>query len=67
MEDNIPKDYIPIDDYIIRQVIDDVIMELYSKKKELVSSNLSYFCIQGNIINRRLEPWELSTIDRLVI
>ena len=66
LEREIPKRYIPIDDSIIRQVIDDVILVLYLAKKDLLLDNLKYFCVQGNIIDMKLEPWELSTLDRLV-
>ncbi len=55
-----------INDDIVKQVLDDIIFELYSKQQQLLADNLNYFCIQGNIINYKLEPWELLTIDRLL-
>lgn len=66
LEKEIPSSYIPICEDIIKQVLDDVILELYIKQKQLLEDNLNYFCIQGNIINKKLEPWELFTIDRLI-
>ncbi len=66
LEREIPKKYVPINDYIIRKVIDDIILVLYLAKKDLLLDNLRYFCVQGNIIDMKLEPWELSTLDRLV-
>lgn len=66
LEENIPTKYLPVNEDIIKQVLDNIILELYIKQKQLLEDNLNYFCIQGNIINNKLEPWELFTIDRLI-
>lgn len=66
LEKNILACYTPINDSILIQVFDEVIMELYKKQQELKKDKLTYFCIQGNIINKKLEPWEISTMDRLI-
>lgn len=66
LENVIPKSFTSIDDNIIKQVLDDIIFSLYIRERELLQDNLNYFCIQGNIINHKLEPWELFTIDRML-
>ena len=63
LEKKIPKTYKPVENEIIKQIIEDIIFELYIKKEELSKDGLNYFLVQGNIINGKVEPWELSTID----
>lgn len=63
LEKKIPKTYKPVENEIIKQIIEDIIFELYIKKEELSKDGLNYFWVQGNIINGKVEPWELSTID----
>lgn len=66
LDNSIPRFFTSIDDDIIKQVLDDIIFNLYIKERELLKDNLNYFCIQGNIINHKLEPWELFTVDRML-
>lgn len=62
----IPKKYVQINQNIVKQVLEDVVKVLYLQRRKLLDENLNNFCVQGNIINGKLEPWELFTIDRII-
>ena len=66
LDRKIPDKYIPMNDSIVKQIMNDIVIVLYLKKRKLLNDGLNYFCVQGNIINGKLEPWEIFTIDRLI-
>ena len=59
---NIPKDFNGISNNIFMQVFNNIVIELYYKKTILLNDKLNYFEIQGNIIDSKIEPWELSDL-----
>lgn len=66
LEENIPCNFVPMSDEILQQVLDDIILELYGQVNRLVSDGLTTFAVQGNIINGKLEPWEIFRAERLI-
>ena len=62
----IPEEYKESDDELIKSILDDVIQEVYEKKSELRRDSLRNFSIQGNIVNGRVEPWEIFRPERLI-
>lgn len=62
----IPEEYKESDDELIKSILDDVIQEVYEKKSELHRDGLRNFSIQGNIVNGRVEPWEIFKPERLI-
>ena len=66
VEKNIPEKYQMVDGNIIRSMLHDVILELMKKQEMLKQDGLSRFGIQGNIVDGRVEPWEIFRAERWI-
>lgn len=64
IEENVPKQYQLVDNNIIKSILDDVILELMKKQDMLRQDGLRRFGIQGNLIEGRVEPWEIFRAER---
>ena len=64
LEENVPKQYQLVDNNIIKSILDDVILELMKKQDMLRQDGLRRFGIQGNLIEGRVEPWEIFRAER---
>lgn len=66
LECAIPTTYKMADEELIKDLLDKVVFELYSKQSELARDGLRNFNVQGNIVNGRIVPWEIFRPERLI-
>lgn len=62
----VPESYKSANDDVIKSILDDVILPLYKRKRELYQDNLKHFNIQGNVVNGKVVPWEIFRPERLI-
>lgn len=55
-----------VDNNIIRSILNNVIFELMQKQEMLRQDGLKRFGIQGNLIEGRVEPWEIFRAERWI-
>lgn len=60
----VPKTYQSLSGYLIDDLIDRIVFELYSKKDELKQLGLAKYCVQGNFVNGEVQPWEIFVPNR---
>lgn len=66
LEESIPNTFTPMNSEILHQILDDVIFELYKQKNTLLLDGLTSFGVQGNIIDGKIEPWEIFRAERVI-
>lgn len=66
IEEKVPKEYTLIPDETIERLLDDVILELMKKREMILQDGLTRFGVQGNIIDGKIQPWEIFRAERLV-
>lgn len=67
-ETKIPLSYHLIDDSIIEDIIENVVIPLYSRNTDLHYDGLKHFKVQGNISNKgKIVPYEITTPERFLI
>lgn len=66
IEENVPIAYKELDEEIIKNILDDVILELCKRKDELLRDGLRNFNVQGNIVDGKIVPWEIFRPERLI-
>lgn len=66
IEEHVPEQYKPVDNDIIKRVLDDVVLELMKQQSALRQDGLKRFGVQGNLLNGRVQPWEIFRAERLV-
>lgn len=65
-EKYVPEKYSEIDEEIIKEIIDKIILKLYSQTTNLMYDNLKHFKVQGNISpNEKLITFEIFTPERI--
>ena len=68
VETKIPLSYKPIDDNVIEDIIENVVIPLYSRNTDLHYDGLRSFKVQGNISNTgRIDSFEITTPERFLI
>ena len=60
----VPKTYQSLSGYLIDDLMDRIVFELYSKKDELKQLGLAKYCVQGNFVNGEVQPWEIFVPNR---
>lgn len=66
VQENVPLKYKEIEDDIIKQLLDEVVLPLYTKSEDLHYDGLKHFKVQGNISpERKLIPFEIFTPERI--
>ena len=66
MEKEVPEVYKSVNEDVIKSILDDIILPLYKRKRELYQDNLKHFNVQGNIVNGKVVPWEIFRPERLI-
>jgi hypothetical protein len=66
INEHIPQQYKLIDNDIIRQILDDVVLELMKQQSSLKKDGLKRFGVQGNLLHGQVQPWEIFRAERLV-
>ena len=66
IEEHVPEQYKLVDNDIIKRVLDDVVLELMKQQSALRQDGLKRFGVQGNLLNGRVQPWEIFRAERLV-
>lgn len=66
VESLIPTTYTESNDELIKNILDQIVFELYSRKNDLARDGLRNFNVQGNIVDGRLIPWEIFRPERLI-
>lgn len=66
--EKMPKKYEPIKPYLLESLIDQVLVPLYERKKELLGDGLEKFDVELNILeDGRLIPMEICRPERFII
>lgn len=66
IEASVPTKYKRFDNDFIKSMLDDVVLPIYERQKELKGDGLNIFNIQGNIVDGRIVPWEIFRPERLI-
>lgn len=66
VEDVIPKKYKPINSDTIKNILDDIVFEVYKRQADFYRDGLKNFNVQGNIVRGKLEAWEIFRPERLI-
>lgn len=66
IEENVPEEYNPVSDEIVKSILDDVILKLMEQKSSLSMDGLRRFGVQGNFIRGKVQPWEIFRAERMV-
>lgn len=66
IEEKVPKEYNKLDDELIKDMLDDIILPMYEKKRQMYEDGLKVCNVQGNIVNKTLEAWEIFKKERLI-
>ena len=61
----IPKTYKPMNASIMDSIINNICVPVYEQAAKMRMNGLNYFTIQGNIVDGRIIPFEIATIDRM--
>ncbi|MBO7560589.1 hypothetical protein J6T21_00925 [Candidatus Saccharibacteria bacterium] len=60
---NIPVEPERLHDALIESLFNDVILPIFKRKADLLRNDFTQFCIQGNFVNGKAQPWEM-TVDK---
>ena len=59
VEKEIPKTYQKLSNKLIKEFMDDVVLKVAEKKKELLAVKARRFGIQGNFVNGKVQPFRI--------
>ena len=65
LEDNIPKEYTQIPDFIWLDIIKNIIKVLNKEEEYLKSNNFEEFNLSGHTEGRRFRPWQMASSKRM--
>lgn len=66
IEEQVPQQYKLIDNNIIKGILDNIVLELMKKQTSLKQDGLKRFCVQGNLLHGKVQPWEVFRAERMV-
>ena len=66
IEKAVPKTYQQVSDHLIEDILNKIIFNMYQRKRELYEDNLKMFTVMGNIVDGKLEAWEIFRPERLI-
>ena len=61
VEKSVPTELRSLDDSLFCDLLDNIVMEFYpySKEAALRRDGLELFCVQGNFVDGKIQPWEI--------
>ena len=66
VEENVPAQATRLDDALIENLYDNIVMPILNQKERLISDSYREFCIQGNFVYGKVQPWEMVTYKRWI-
>lgn len=66
VERYIPMQSERLHDTLIKSLFDGIILPILEQKETLLRNDLTQFCIQGNFVNNKVQPWEMVTDKRWI-
>lgn len=64
VEKSVPIKYEPPYNSLFDELLDKIVFKLHQEEENLVRNGLTYFCVQGNFVDREVQPWEIFVPDR---
>ncbi len=64
VEKSVPTKFEPISDSLFKELLDHILIEILLRKNDLRREGLELFCVQGNFVDGRVQPWELFVPNR---
>ncbi len=61
VEKSIPTEVQRISDSLISQLLDEIVITIIEQQKQIVQDGYRQFCVQGNFVNKTVQPWEFFT------
>lgn len=63
---NVPREFQVLNDSLIENFMDEIVFPLIVQRKDLLANGLRMFCVQGNFVNSKVQPWEIFTPRRWI-